>query len=201
MNTWFTSDLHLNHANIIRYCNRPFIKPGDLTERGQWVSREISRERCNKMNEVIISNWNARVKPNDTVFHIGDFCFNKSTEGADVTTKSYDLEKKLNGKIIFLYGNHDRNNGCKSLITHCVIKLGGKYLYMTHNPKFYNNDYEINLVGHVHDMWIAKKVGANSVAINVGVDAWSFKPIEINEILKVYNYWINNNKPEWIKEQ
>ena len=36
---FFTSDTHFNHANIIRFCNRPF--------------KDVSH-----MNEAIISNWN-----------------------------------------------------------------------------------------------------------------------------------------------
>ena len=41
---WFTSDLHLGHANIIKYANRPYK---DVPE----------------MNEALINNFNALVFP------------------------------------------------------------------------------------------------------------------------------------------
>lgn len=45
--TFFTSDTHFNHANIIRFCNRPF---NDVEQ----------------MNETLIANWNRVVQPEDT---------------------------------------------------------------------------------------------------------------------------------------
>lgn len=53
--TWFTSDFHLGHFNIIRYCNRQFA---DTQE----------------MNEAIVERMNASVKPNDVLYFLGDFC-------------------------------------------------------------------------------------------------------------------------------
>ena len=47
---FFTSDTHFHHANIIRFCNRPF--------------RDVE-----EMDEILIRNWNEVVGPEDTVFH------------------------------------------------------------------------------------------------------------------------------------
>ena len=52
---YFSSDHHFFHANVIRYCNRPF---GSVQE----------------MNEALILNWNKTVTNDDIVYHLGDFC-------------------------------------------------------------------------------------------------------------------------------
>src|SRR5574344_1354629 len=57
--TFFTSDTHFNHANIIRFCNRPF-------------------KDVNQMNEVLIENWNRVISQGETVFHLGVLCFGGS---------------------------------------------------------------------------------------------------------------------------
>ena len=62
MKNWFSSDYHLGHANIIKYCERPFV---DVEE----------------MSATIIKNHNQRVKKEDTVFFLGDFCFRNSPGG------------------------------------------------------------------------------------------------------------------------
>lgn len=69
---FFTSDTHFNHANIIRFCNRPF--------------KDVSH-----MNEAIISNWNRVVGPEDIVFHLGDFCLGGSA-GMDKCTEQAERE-------------------------------------------------------------------------------------------------------------
>lgn len=97
---WFTSDYHLGHANIIKYCNRPFK---DLEQ----------------MNKMIIHNHNARVKPEDIVFFLGDFCFHNSEGGKDgegVGEKADSYLEKLNGKFVFISGNHDKSNSLKTCI-------------------------------------------------------------------------------------
>ena len=53
---YFTADLHLGHANIIRHCGRPFASVEDM-------------DRC------LIDNWNRRVRPEDTVYILGDLMF------------------------------------------------------------------------------------------------------------------------------
>ncbi|MDD5503829.1 MAG: hypothetical protein PHV77_00750 [Candidatus Omnitrophica bacterium] len=56
MNYWRTSDYHFTRAFIIRYYNHPF-------------------DPAEGMNETIIRKHNERVKPEDTVFFLGDFIF------------------------------------------------------------------------------------------------------------------------------
>ena len=43
---YFTADTHFDHANIIRFCNRPFAT-------------------VEEMNETLITNWNRKVHAND----------------------------------------------------------------------------------------------------------------------------------------
>jgi calcineurin-like phosphoesterase family protein len=52
--TFFTSDTHFGHANIIKYGKRPF-------------------QDVRQMDEALIRNWNETVSEEDPVFHLGDF--------------------------------------------------------------------------------------------------------------------------------
>jgi calcineurin-like phosphoesterase family protein len=83
MATWWTSDTHFSHANIIRYANRPFV---DVAE----------------MNAELISRWNARVAPGDDVWHLGDLAL-----GHDIQ-RQVAMTSALNGRRRLVPGNHDR---------------------------------------------------------------------------------------------
>lgn len=177
MRIFFTSDYHLNHANIIRYCGRPFVN-------------------VEEMNNTIIKNHNSRVKEGDLVFHIGDFCFKNSAggkEGEGLPEKSSDLLNKLNGDIVCIKGNHDRNNSLKTPIEKAYIKYGGKRICLTHNPTHADPECEINFVGHVHEKWQIRPLGEKSIMINVGVDVWNFKPVTYEEINSRYWQWKREN--------
>ena len=172
MRYWFTADLHLGHANIIKYCKRPF-------------------KTLVEMNETLIKNWNNRVKKEDTIFNIGDFCFKNSPGGKDgegVPIKAKKWEAYLNGKIIHIRGNHDRNNSTKTIIQNMVIRHGGKTIHLVHNPKYANLNCRINFVGHIHDQYLIKKV-KNTILYNVGVDVNEFKPKSFEEIMKNIRKW------------
>lgn len=80
-NTFYTSDTHFNHDNIITYSKRPF-------------------SNVEEMNEVLVNNWNNIVSPKDTVYHFGD-----------VFMKDYKAESilnRLNGQICLIKGNHEK---------------------------------------------------------------------------------------------
>jgi calcineurin-like phosphoesterase family protein len=77
---FFTSDPHYWHTNVIAYCSRPYTE----TE---------------AMNEDMVKKWNSVVKPEDTVYCLGDF----SLAFRAVETYSF----RLNGTRYLVPGNHD----------------------------------------------------------------------------------------------
>lgn len=176
MRYFFTSDFHLGHDKIRGYCSRPF-------------------KSLEHMNRIIIQKFNERVKPDDMVFHIGDFCFKSGTgRGEGEPTKAEVHRQQLNCKnIIFIQGNHDKTNSLKTIIQRVVINLGSKRINLVHDPEFAAINCEINLVGHVHEKWQIKRIRQGysfTDCINVSVDVWNFYPVTIEEIMKRYSRWL-----------
>jgi calcineurin-like phosphoesterase family protein len=82
---YFISDTHFDHKGSLRWPNG--------------AARQFSS--VEEMNKIMIDNWNSVVKPEDTVYHLGDFCY----KARNWVIK--EVMDKLNGKIIFIKGNHD----------------------------------------------------------------------------------------------
>lgn len=188
MKTFFTADYHLGHENIIKYCNRPF-------------------KNVSEMNSHIMLNHNSRVKPEDVVYFLGDFCFRNSPggkEGEGTIHKSDYYRKQLNGLIVYIKGNHDRNNSLKTNIEKVIIRYGGQQICMVHNPIHVDYHYALNFVGHVHNHWKFKRLyndGKVTDVINVGVDMWGFKPVTYEEIMKEYKAWTKTSKSKVSENQ
>ena len=53
-------------------------------------------------DETIIENWNKTVKPEDVIYLLGDAMLNDNDKGIQCLNK-------LNGRILFIRGNHDSN--------------------------------------------------------------------------------------------
>lgn len=163
---WTTSDTHFSHGNIIKYCQRGF-------------------KSIYEMDQALINNWNSLVSPNDLVYHLGDFSF-----------QSDRYRKHLNGKIILVCGNHDKRKYdylFDEVVDLVEIKIGEFNCVMEHLPIFIDgkykkgfepdftllDKYDFIISGHVHEKYIV-----NGKNINVGVDVWNFKPIEISDLAK-----------------
>jgi len=123
---YFTSDTHFFHSNIITYCKRPF------------TSREGDKEVPDAfyMNRELIKRWNDRVKPNDIVYHLGDFSMGPRN-------LLPTIRKKLNGTIVLIRGNHDRSPatmfeaGIDQVHEDLMMMLDGHTVYMRHKPLGY----------------------------------------------------------------
>jgi calcineurin-like phosphoesterase family protein len=188
MRTFFTADYHLGHENIIRYCGRPFKNVGE-------------------MNSHIMLNHNSRVKPEDVVYFLGDFCFRNSPggkAGEGAIHKADYYRKQLNGLVVYIKGNHDRNNSLKTNIERVIIRYGGEQICMVHNPIHIDYNYRLNFVGHVHNHWKFKRMYNNDKTtdvINVGVDVWGFKPVTYEEIMKEYTAWTKMSSANQLESQ
>ena len=172
MTIFFTSDLHLHHNNIIRYCHRnPHFRDIDEMDRG------------------LIENWNSVVNNSDKVYHLGDFCYGDSyAYGRDM--------HKVNGQTIFLRGNHDR--GLQHANYYIWRRIEGMKIFMRHWPPWdhplrhrhsFDIPFDIDLIlcGHVHDKWkyrVHKMKDRKVPVINVGTDVWGYKPVSLDIIME-----------------
>ena len=177
-NIWFSSDLHLNHTNILRYDNREFstIKEHD---------------------ETIINNWNKEVAPNGNVLFLGDFCFGDSS-----TAENYI--KRLNGNIIFIKGNHEKplcgyltKNKLK-WYDYLEIKVRDETLErkwqglcLFHYPIFeWNKGHHgsWHLHGHCHgNCEINKNNTSTKKMLDMGTNLWKYTPVSYRRIKSIMN--------------
>ena len=128
---YVTSDTHFGHASIIKYCHRPF-------------------PNVERMDKVLINNWNKTVNKNDIVYHLGDFALG---------SKSYKQKilAELNGNIILIRGNHDKT------VAHC-LSIG------------FEKVYDTLIIGNC----LLKHVGFKYLpTLNVSVENWNYTPIPL----------------------
>lgn len=154
MKIWVTSDTHFSHANIIKYCNRPFK---DVIE----------------MDNKLVEFWNEIVSPKDTVYHLGDVIF----------SKNHDILKKLNGNINFLFGNHDKDPTWKGQ-DYFELKYKGELFIFFHYPLLTWNKARygsIHCHGHCHGT--INHLNVNLKRFDVGVDVYGYKPVLIDQII------------------
>jgi calcineurin-like phosphoesterase family protein len=135
MNTWFTSDHHFGHANIIKYCNRPF------------ADAEV-------MNAALEKAWNETVAPEDLVYYLGDFAMSAALVPSIV--------RRLNGRKILIAGNHDKcwqekdpdsrwyehyvRAGFLEIYQKLYLEIAGESVLLSHLP--YRNETQAEIEGN-----------------------------------------------------
>lgn len=175
---FFTSDNHFSSKRTFELSKRPFTS-------------------VEEMDSVMINNWNSKVKPNDYVYHLGDF-------------GDFSILDKLNGQVFLILGNYeigemnkDFESNFKKYRKH-LIKIGFKdvyenlllptkikgedilkldtysnveFMYLTHEPLSADKSM-FNLFGHIHARQMIKRYG-----LDVGTDGHHFYPITMEDVL------------------
>ena len=156
---WFTSDLHLNHTNIIDYTGRPF-------------------SNVDEMNGVICARWNERISPADEVFLVGDAFLGDPAQGDE-------LIGSFNGRKTLILGNHDRHKRELRNVFSVVVKRldlalkDGRRALLRHVPMPSDDLYAYDLQVHGHHH---AGLRVNGKHVNVCVDLWDFRPISEDEL-------------------
>ncbi len=114
------------------------------------------------MNEYMISQFNSRVRKNDEVVILGDFCYGGAAEVKSILDR-------LQGKLYLIRGNHDRFLDYRKCETgrfvwikdYAEVHDNGRRVILSHYPiACYNGQYKRDkdgkphtymLYGHVHD--------------------------------------------------
>ena len=158
MATFFTADTHFGHAGARSLYRRPF-------------------ESVATMDAAMEARWNSVVRPDDTVFHLGDFAIRFSDPGG--------LLSRLHGVKHLLVGNNDPAGiqalpGWASVHSYLECVVDGVPLVLCH--------YAFrtwagmakgawNLHGHSHG-----RLTRQAHQADVGVDVWGFAPVDLQTI-------------------
>ena len=160
-NTFFFSDPHFGHRNIIEYCHRPF-------------------KDVDEMNEVILQRYNETVRDDSLVFFVGDMSFGRGSLAPKLWLSI------LKGSIIYIKGSHDHGIRPTNLST-CFHRYhfahAGIHFQVAHIPTWESihgwSDWLIH--GHTHSTVMLDKAHHK---ICVCVEATDYRPVSLEKILE-----------------
>jgi len=200
---YFTSDQHYGHHTAV---HDPKEKWGK-NKRAQFKT-------VADMNNAMIESWNLEVPEDGEVYMLGDFVFYGTDESLTTATikTAEETLAQLNGTKHLIVGNHDlpfKNESMAQTYLDCgfetvtrgkaTIELGDKAFELCHFPRWKAHT-DINrpsyypepitdwhsqnwlIHGHTHGR---VQVDPNKKAIDVGVDAWSYRPVSARILLEI----------------
>lgn len=174
-NIYVTADLHLGHIALL-----------DRREGSSHGRPEFAD--VNQMNETIIDNWNAVVRPHDKVYVLGDVAWGK---------KNLPLVGRLVGRKCLVGGNHDEFR-LKDLAAYFYNVRGVKTMEdgehkfaLTHIPISWESEmrrFRGNAHGHLHRREIN-----HWWYHNVCVELCAYAPVEWSVLKKaMLDAWIRD---------
>lgn len=182
-NVYFTSDTHYNHKNICRGVS-------------SWSGLDKTRDfkSMDEMNDTIVNNINATVRPDDYLIHLGDWSF-----GGFENIEKF-RSRILCNNVILVLGNHDHhieNNRenvrslfsfVGNLITLEIRSTAGikQVFELSHYPICSWKDMNrgvIHLFGHVHLPPSQNIMRGKSM--DVGMDGNNLTPWSLQQIVSI----------------
>ena len=197
---YFSSDLHIGHANVIKYSNRPF--------------RDVDH-----MYRVLVNNFNSTISKNGVCYFLGDMGFNNQMLRKFLS--------ELHMTKILVVGNHDSGYnslygaGFDAVMHGAVMQIAGERVTMSHcpllgvyredttnmrgstpgenwhketkNAKYsFTNEGQFHLSGHLHS-GPNNQNGTKAIEgrqYDIGIDGNNYYPVSISKI----ESWITKTK-------
>jgi len=168
------ADLHLGHANIIRYCNRPFCF-----------------SHPEEMDAVLIANWNATVRSKDSVIYAGDLRYGKNA------AQAHDYLQQLNGVVTFIRGNHDEE--IPGSLNSLLIRQEGIPFMIVHDPADVPENFDGWIIhGHHHnnDLTSYPFINFQKRRVNVSAEVLGYVPVPLSEITARIRKGLSEKNPQ-----
>lgn len=209
--TFYMSDSHFGHGNIIKYSHRDkfltgmdleeFERVGKVWHNGDWKGAgssnwRISKETITNMDNEIINNINNIVGENDILYHLGDFCF--APKGEYYKTAA-NYRKRINCKEMHLvFGNHDQRsigNLFSTASDMLNVNVNNQRIVLCHYAMaVWDRSHRggISLYGHSHanaEDWLEITMPGRR-SMDVGIDnaikiLGEYRPFSFEEIMKI----------------
>ena len=161
MTIWLVSDTHFGHANILTFTT----PTGELIRPG-FASVE-------EMDERMITEWNAVVRPSDHIYHLGDVAMKQQPFNA--------IMPRLAGKKRLLRGNHDIFH--TKIYARYFEEIGASRVFdgliLTHIPIHPESlgRFTANVHGHIHE-----RPSYGKRYLNVSVERTEYRPVSLEEV-------------------
>lgn len=165
---WVVSDTHFGHKNLAEV----FVVDGQPARVHPDTKQRMTVDEC---DELMVERWNAIVRPEDHVYHLGDVAMGR---------KSLEIVKRLSGHKRLLLGNHDneslaayREVGFQKIMASRMYR-GALLTHIPVHPMNLGYGAKINIHGHIHTQVIP-----DQRYINVCVEQFHYSPILLDTLI------------------
>ena len=160
-NIFLTSDSHFSHHGVCVFTN--------------WQGKMRPWDDPLEMDEALVANWNAVVRPQDKVYHLGDVAMKQ---------QAVAVVGRCNGHKRLVRGNHD-TFATKLYMRYFEEIYGSRVfdnLLMTHIPVHPESikPQWTNLHGHVHNNVPPDYYGVKY--LNVSIEYTEWRPLALEEV-------------------
>ena len=170
---FLVSDTHFGHKGVCHFTRNDGVtklRPFDTPE---------------EMDEFMVEAWNAKVRPNDKVYHLGDVVMHR---------RSLSIMDRLNGDKVLIRGNHDifKDDDYRKYFRELRAYHVMNGMILSHIPIHSDSlgRFGVNIHGHTHANRVMVPLATSGVLDKIDVryhcvcvEQTDFAPILLEDVL------------------